>query len=73
LEPSRRSIYTGSLGYLSFSGDMDFNILIRSILKKEDKLYFGAGGGIVADSKPEEEYEETLVKAKAMMQAINAL
>lgn len=73
LEPSRRSIYTGSLGYLSFSGDMDFNILIRSILKKGDKLYFGAGGGIVADSKPEEEYEETLVKAKAMLQAINAL
>ncbi len=70
LEPTRRSIYTGSLGYLSFSGNLDFNILIRTILKKEDKLYFGVGGGIVADSKPEEEYEETLVKAKAMMEAI---
>ena len=72
LEPTRRSIYTGSLGYLSFSGNMDFNILIRSILKKDDKLYFGVGAGIVADSNPEEEYEETLVKAKAMTEAINA-
>lgn len=73
LEPTRRAIYTGSLGYLSFSGNMDFNILIRTILKKEDRLYFGVGGGIVADSDPEAEYEETLVKARAMMQAINAL
>ncbi|MCX5702780.1 MAG: aminodeoxychorismate synthase component I [Candidatus Omnitrophica bacterium] len=71
LEPTRRSIYTGSLGYLSFSGSMDFNILIRTVLKKQDMLYFGAGGGIVADSKPEEEYSETLVKAKAMIQAVS--
>lgn len=71
LEPNRRLIYTGNLGYLSFSGNMDFNILIRTILKKEDKLYFGVGGGIVADSEPEEEYKETLVKAKAMIKAIN--
>ncbi len=71
LEPTRRSIYTGCLGYLSFSGDMDFNILIRSILKKEDNLYFGVGGGIVADSDPEEEYQETLVKAKGILKAIN--
>ncbi len=72
LEPDRRSIYTGCLGYLSFSGGMDFNILIRSILKKGDNLYFGVGGGIVADSKPEEEYQETLVKAKGILKAINA-
>jgi para-aminobenzoate synthetase component 1 len=52
---------------------MDFNILIRSILKKDDNLYFGAGGGIVADSKPEEEYQETLVKAKGILKAINLL
>jgi len=70
LEPSRRAIYTGALGYLSFSGSMDFNILIRTILKKEDWLYFSVGGGIVTDSKPEDEYQETLVKARAMMQAI---
>lgn len=70
LEPGRRSVYTGSFGYLSFCGDMHLNILIRTILKKGDKLYFGAGGGIVADSDPEDEYEETLVKAKAMAKAI---
>ena len=73
LEPNPRGIYTGSLGYLSFSGNMDLNILIRTILKKEDKVYFGVGGGVVTDSQPENEYAETLVKAKAMMQALNAL
>lgn len=73
LEPTRRAIYTGCLGYLSFSGQMDFNILIRSVLKKQDTLYFGAGGGIVADSDPAEEYQETLVKAKGIFKAINTL
>lgn len=72
LEPSRRSIYTGCLGYLSFCGNMDLNILIRTILKKENKLYFSVGGGIVADSRPQDEYLETLVKARAMMEAIKA-
>jgi len=71
LEPTRRSIYTGCLGYLSFCGNMDFNILIRTILKKDERLYFGVGGGIVADSKPEDEYQETLVKARAMIEAIS--
>ena len=71
LESSRRCIYTGALGYLSFSGNMDFSILIRTILKKEDRLYFGVGGGIVADSRPQAEYEETLVKAKAILAAIS--
>ncbi|MFA5156530.1 MAG: aminodeoxychorismate synthase component I [Candidatus Omnitrophota bacterium] len=70
LEPARRGIYTGSLGYLSFSGGMDFNIMIRTILKKGDRLSFGAGGGIVADSDPAAEYEETLIKAKGMFEAI---
>lgn len=70
LEPDRRSIYTGVLGYLSFSGDMDFNILIRTILKKGNDLYFGAGGGIVTDSDPQEEYQETLVKAEAIFKAL---
>ncbi len=72
LEPARRSIYTGSLGYFSFSGPADLNILIRTILKKGDKLYFSTGAGIVADSNPQDEYQETLVKAKALMEAINA-
>jgi para-aminobenzoate synthetase component 1 len=72
LEPNRRNVYTGCLGYLSFSGGMDFNILIRTILKKQDKVYFGVGGGIIADSEPESEYQETLVKAKAMIEAIGS-
>jgi para-aminobenzoate synthetase component 1 len=71
LEPHRRSIYTGCLGYLSFNGNMDFNILIRSILKKDNTVKFGVGGGIVADSLPQEEYRETLVKARAMKEAIS--
>ncbi len=70
IEPTRRSIYTGSLGYLSFCGNMDFNILIRTILKKKAQVYFGVGAGIVADSEPEDEYEETMVKARAMMDAV---
>lgn len=69
LEPDRRDAYTGSLGYISFHGGMDFNILIRTILKKQNRIYFGAGGGIVADSEPETEYDETLVKARAMIEA----
>ena len=71
LEPNRRSIYTGCLGYLSFAGGMDFNILIRSILKKQERIFFGVGAGIVADSNPESEYLETMVKAKAILQALN--
>ena len=71
LEPGRRGIYTGALGYLSFSGNMDLNILIRTILKIKDKIYFHTGGGIVADSRPEEEYREMLVKAKAILKALN--
>ena len=70
LEPTRRSVYTGCLGYLSFCGNMDLNILIRTILKRGNTLYFHTGGGIVADSVPQKEYEETLVKAKAMFEAI---
>jgi para-aminobenzoate synthetase component 1 len=71
LEPTRRSVYTGSIGYLSFSGEMDLNIVIRTFLVKEGKAYFQVGGGIVYDSEPEAEYEETLDKAKALFQALN--
>jgi len=70
LEPNKRLAYTGALGYFSFCGRMDFNILIRTILKKGNNLYFWAGGGIVADSKPLAEYQETLVKAKGILEAI---
>ena len=71
LEPTKRSIYTGSIGYLSFGGGMDLNIAIRTILVKDGKAYFQVGGGIVYDSDPEEEYQETLDKAKALFQALS--
>ncbi|MCH8863959.1 MAG: aminodeoxychorismate synthase component I [Chloroflexi bacterium] len=71
LEPTRRSVYTGSIGYLGFNGDMDLNIVIRTFLVKDGKAYFQVGGGIVYDSEPEAEYEETLDKAKALIQALN--
>ncbi|OGX57091.1 MAG: aminodeoxychorismate synthase, component I [Omnitrophica WOR_2 bacterium RIFOXYB2_FULL_38_16] len=70
LEPTRRGIYTGALGYISFSGNMDLSILIRTILLKDNIVYFQVGGGIVADSTPEGEYEETLVKAKAIKDSL---
>lgn len=71
LEPTRRSVYTGSIGYLSFSGEMDLNIVIRTILVKGGRAYFQVGGGIVYDSDPELEYQETLDKAKALFQALS--
>jgi len=70
LEPTRRSVYTGSIGYLGFNQDMDINIVIRTFLIKEGKAYFQAGGGIIYDSDPEAEYMETLDKAKALIQAL---
>lgn len=70
LERCRRKIYTGSIGYFGFNQRSEFNIAIRTILHKNGKYYFSAGGGIVADSDPELEYEETLHKAKGMMEAL---
>ncbi len=70
LEPTRRSVYTGSIGYLSFGSNMDLNIVIRTILVKNNRAYFQVGGGIVYDSDPEAEYQETLDKAKALVQAL---
>ncbi len=71
LEPTRRSVYTGSLGYLSFSGDMDLDIVIRTIIVKDGRAYFQVGGAIVYDSRPEGEYIETLDKGRALIQALN--
>ena len=70
LEPVRRTIYTGALGYLGFEGNVDLNIIIRTILIKDNKAYFGVGGGITWDSKEEFEYDETLDKAKALMRVL---
>jgi anthranilate synthase component 1 len=70
LEPEPRGIYGGALGYIDFSGNMDTCIAIRMAVKKDNKVYVQAGGGIVADSKPEMEYQESANKAKAVMLAI---
>ena len=70
LEPTKRSVYTGSIGYLGFNGDLDLNIVIRTLLVKEGRAYFQVGGGIVYDSDPEAEYRETMAKAKALIQAL---
>ncbi len=70
LEPNPRGPYGGSVGYFGFSGNMDMSIVIRSFYIKNDKLYFQAGAGIVADSVPNSEFEETKSKSKAMLDAI---
>ncbi len=70
LEPVRRGIYTGSIGYLSFHGDADLNIAIRTIVVKDGWAHFQVGGGITADSDPLAEYRETLDKALALMIAL---
>jgi len=70
LEPVRRGFYTGALGYWDACGDADWNIAIRTITVGRGAASFHAGGGIVADSTPDGEYEETLIKASGMMQAL---
>lgn len=70
LEPVRRGPYAGAVGYFSFSKNMDTCITIRSVLIKEGKAYIQAGAGIVADSEPEREFEETLNKAQAIFKSI---
>lgn len=72
LEPVRRGPYTGSLGYMSWSGDLDLNIIIRTLLMTDSCSYLQVGAGIVADSNPLREYEETLLKAQAVMKALGA-
>jgi para-aminobenzoate synthetase component 1 len=63
-------VYTGSICYLGFDGGMDCNIVIRTFIGKGGKAYFQVGGGIVWDSDPEDEYQETLDKAKALLEAL---
>ncbi len=73
LEPVPRGLYTGSLGYLGFDGTLDLNIAIRTIVIQGQQLSLHAGAGIVADSIPEREYQETLAKARALMSAVQEL
>jgi anthranilate synthase component 1 len=72
LEPTRRGPYAGSIGYFSYSGDMDTCITIRTILIKGDTAFVQAGAGIVADSDPAKEYQETVNKSMAMIKALKA-
>lgn len=70
LEPVKRSVYTGAVGYISFDGNMDTSIVIRTFIVKGRKVYFSVGGGIVADSIPEKEYDETLDKASGLLASL---
>lgn len=70
LEKTRRNVYGGGIGYFSFSGSMDTCIAIRTLVKCGDQVYVQAGGGIVADSVPSAEYQESLNKARALAEAI---
>ena len=70
MEPVRRGVYGGSVGYISFSGNMDMCITIRTILVKDNIAHVQAGAGIVADSDPQKEFEETQNKARGMLKAV---
>jgi anthranilate synthase component I len=70
LEPCRREIYGGAVGYFSFSGNMDMAIAIRTLVVQDGRVHLQAGAGIVADSDPEAEYQETINKARAVVRAI---
>ncbi|MZH42655.1 MAG: anthranilate synthase component I, partial [Nitrospinae bacterium] len=70
LEPTRRGLYGGAVGYISFNGNMDTAIAIRTLLVKDKNAYLGVGAGVVADSVPENEFEETMNKGRALLKAI---
>ena len=72
LEPSARSIYCGAIGYVSVDGELDTNIAIRTAIAKDRRVYLNAGGGIVADSNAEQEYRETLDKARGIIDALKS-
>jgi para-aminobenzoate synthetase component I len=72
LEPTARGVYCGSIGYLSVTGALDTSIVIRTYLVLGEEVYFQVGGGIVADSDPDEEYRETLDKARGLIAALGA-
>ena len=69
LEPEKRGLYAGGVGYFSAGGDMDMCIALRTAVVKDEKLYIQAGAGIVYDSDPESEYQETVSKSRAIRAA----
>ena len=70
MEPNRRGLYAGAVGYIGFSGNMDTAIAIRTLVVKAQTAYLGVGAGIVADSVPESEFEETMNKGRALLKAV---
>ena len=70
LEPQKRGLYAGAIGYFGYNGNLDTCIVIRTIVMKGKKVFITAGAGIVADSDPKMEYQETLNKARAMLKAV---
>jgi para-aminobenzoate synthetase component 1 len=70
LEPTARGVYCGAIGWIGMDGSMTLNLAIRTLVQSGRRVYFYAGGGIVADSRPEDEYEETLTKASGIMRAL---
>jgi para-aminobenzoate synthetase component 1 len=73
LEPQRRSIYCGSIGYISACGTMDTSITIRTLLVQKNRIYCWAGGGIVADSDIDDEYQESYNKVNNLLQTLEQL
>ena len=71
LESLRRGVYSGAIGYFDFTGDMNTCIAIRTMIVKDENIYFQSGAGIVYDSDPEKEFEETVSKAQAINSAID--
>lgn len=71
LEPTPRGLYTGALGWMDFSGDLDISMAIRTAIYKDETIHLSVGSGIVIDSVPEEEYDETILKAADLFNAIN--
>jgi anthranilate synthase component 1 len=69
LEPVKRGVYSGAVGYLGFNGDMDVAIALRTAVVKDGMLHVQAGGGVVADSVPQAEWQETQSKARALLRA----
>jgi len=72
LEPERRGVYGGAVGYIGFDGNMDVAIAIRTIVARDDEMWLQAGAGIVEASDPDKEYEETINKARAGLVAVKA-
>jgi anthranilate synthase component 1 len=70
IEPHQRGIYGGAVGYVSYTGNLDLAIAIRTLVSCGDTIYVQAGGGLVADSVPETEYQESVNKASAVLRAV---